>query len=144
VLVERDPVRVGLHADRLETDSVDPRPPAGRLAVAPDVLKLAQARDERHDRIGAGRHDDVFGAVVDAVDLDHAGSGQPAAAAQQVDARAASQRSWPASEFAVVPSHFLTQEKAHLVDQLVLDFLPTTGEDGGTDQARPAAELNAS
>ena len=39
----------------------------------------------RHDRIGAGRHDDVLGGVAHAVDLDHARPGEPAAAAQQVD-----------------------------------------------------------
>ena len=61
---------------------------AGRLAVGPDALELAQARDRRHDRIGAGRHDDVLGGVAHAVDLDHARPGEPAAAAQQVDARA--------------------------------------------------------
>ena len=36
--------------------------------------------------VSAGRHDDVVRGVADAVDLDHAGAGQPARAAQQVDA----------------------------------------------------------
>ena len=44
--------------------------------------------DRRHERSGAGRHDDVLGGVPDAVDLDHAGAGQAARAAQQVDAPA--------------------------------------------------------
>ena len=59
---------------------------AGHLAVGPDAVELAQARDRRHDRVGAGRQDDVLGGVAHAVDLDHAGPGEPAAAAQQVDA----------------------------------------------------------
>ena len=67
------PARDGLHA--------------GHLAVRPEPVELAQSRDRRHDRVGAGRHDDVLGGVALAVDLDHAGPGQPAAAAQQVDAR---------------------------------------------------------
>ena len=66
------PARDGLHA--------------GHLAVGPDAVELAQARHRRDDRVGAGRHDDVLGGVADAVDLDHARPGQPAAAAQQVDA----------------------------------------------------------
>ena len=61
---------------------------AGRLAVGPDALELAQARDRRHDRVGAGRDDDVLGGVAHAVDLDDADPGEPAAAAQQVDAAA--------------------------------------------------------
>jgi hypothetical protein len=40
----------------------------------------------------------VLGRVADAVDLDGARPGEPAAAAQQVDPVSASQRSWPASE----------------------------------------------
>ena len=59
---------------------------AGRLAVGPDALELAQARDRRNDRIGAVGQDDVIGGVAHAVDLDHAWAGQSAAAAQQVDA----------------------------------------------------------
>ena len=59
---------------------------AGHLAVGPDAVELAQAGDRRHDRIGAVRQDDVVGGVALAVDLDHPGPGQPAAAAQQVDA----------------------------------------------------------
>ena len=69
------------------------------LAVGPDAVELAQARDRRDDRVGAVREDDVLGGVAHAVDLDHARPGEPAGAAQQVDARcSASQRSWPASE----------------------------------------------
>ena len=58
----------------------------GRLAVGPDALELAQARDRRHDRIGAVREDHVVGGVAHAVDLDDARAGEPAGAAQQVDA----------------------------------------------------------
>ena len=36
---------------------------AGRLAVRPDAVELAQARDRRHDGIGARREDDVGGVV---------------------------------------------------------------------------------
>ena len=61
---------------------------ARRLAGAPHALELAESSDRRHDRIGAGRHDDVLRRVADAVDFDHAGPGQPARAAQQVDAPA--------------------------------------------------------
>ena len=39
---DEQPARDGLHA--------------GRLAVAPDAVELAQARDRRDDRVGAGRH----------------------------------------------------------------------------------------
>ena len=56
------------------------------LAVRPDAVELAQARDRRHERFGAGRQDDVPGGVPHPVDLDHARPGEPAAAAQQVDA----------------------------------------------------------
>ena len=59
---------------------------AGRLAIGPDAIELAQARDRRHDRIGAAGQDDVVGGVTHAVDVDHPGAGEPAAAAQQVDA----------------------------------------------------------
>ena len=59
---------------------------AGRFAAAPDALELAQAGDGRHDRVGSGREDDVLGAVGHAVDFDHARSGEPAGAAQQLDA----------------------------------------------------------
>ena len=66
------PARDGLHARH--------------LAVRPDAVELAQAGNRGHDRIGAVREDDVVGGVADAVDLDDAGAGEPAAAAQQVDA----------------------------------------------------------
>ena len=59
---------------------------AGRLAVGPHAVELAQARDGRHDRIGTVRQDDVFGGVAHAIDLDHARPGEPAGAAQQLDA----------------------------------------------------------
>ena len=59
---------------------------AGHLAVRPDPVELAKSRDRRDDRVGAVREDDVLGRVAHAVDLDDAGAGEPAAAAQQVDA----------------------------------------------------------
>ena len=58
----------------------------GRLAVGPHAVELTESRDRRHDRVGAGRHDDVLRGVADAVDLDHARAGQPARASQQADA----------------------------------------------------------
>ena len=58
----------------------------GHLAVGPDALELAQAGDRRDDRVGAVREHDVVGGVALAVDLDDPGPGEPAAAAQQVDA----------------------------------------------------------
>src|SRR5262249_18945480 len=60
----------------------------GDLAVGPDVLQVTQARDGRYGRVRAGGHDDMFGGVAHALDLDHARPGQPAGAAQQVDALA--------------------------------------------------------
>ena len=60
----------------------------GRLAIGPDALELAEARDRRHDRLRAGRDHDVLGGVAHAVDLDHARPGEPAVATQQGDARA--------------------------------------------------------
>jgi hypothetical protein len=45
---------------------------AGHLAVGPDAIELAQARDGRHDRIGAGRHHHMPGGVAHAADLHHA------------------------------------------------------------------------
>src|SRR5829696_8728088 len=57
-----------------------------RLAVGPDASKVAQAWDRRNDRLRTAGHDDVLGGVAHAVDLDPAGSGEPAAAAQQLDA----------------------------------------------------------
>ena len=59
---------------------------AGHLAVGPDAAEVAQPLDRRHDRGGAVRDDDVLGGVARAVDLDHAGPGEAAAAAEQVDA----------------------------------------------------------
>ena len=71
---------------------------ARRLAGAPHALELAQSGERRHDRIGAGRHDDVLRGVADAPDLD-----RPVPASRPVPRsrsmpRPASQRSWPASE----------------------------------------------
>ena len=60
---------------------------AGGIAAAPHTLELAQAGDGRHERIGAGRHDDVLGGMTHAVDLDCARPGEPSVAAQQLDAR---------------------------------------------------------
>src|SRR5207244_671092 len=59
---------------------------AGHLTVGPDALELSQAGNRRHDRVGTGCEDDVVGGVTHTVDLDHSRSGEPAAAAQQVDA----------------------------------------------------------
>jgi hypothetical protein len=59
---------------------------AGRLAVGPDAVELAQARDRRDDRVGAGGDDDVLGGVPRSRDLDDAWPGEPARAAQQIDA----------------------------------------------------------
>ena len=56
------------------------------LTVGPDSVELAQAGNRWHDRIGAVRQHDVFGGVAHAVDLDDARPGEPARAAQQVDA----------------------------------------------------------
>ncbi len=61
---------------------------AGRLAVGPDAVELAETRDGRNDRICAVCEDDVFGRVAHAVDLNDARPREPAAAAQQVDAGA--------------------------------------------------------
>ena len=59
---------------------------AGRLAVRPNALEAAQARHRRDDRVRTCRHDHVSGRVANAVDLDHARAGQPAATAEKVDA----------------------------------------------------------
>ncbi len=61
---------------------------AGHLAVGPDTVQLAQARDRRHDRIRAGRQHHMRRRVTPAVDLDHAGPAQAPGAADQVDALA--------------------------------------------------------
>ena len=66
------PARHGLHARR--------------LAVGPDAVELAQARDRRDDRVGAVGEHDVVGRVATSVDLDGAGPGEPAGAAHEVDA----------------------------------------------------------
>jgi len=60
---------------------------ASHLTVAPEALELPQPRDGRNERLGAVRDDDLFRGVAHAVDLDHARPGEPAGAAQQVDAR---------------------------------------------------------
>ena len=58
----------------------------GHLAVAPDTLQVGQAGDRWHDRIRAGRHDNVSRGMGHTVHFDHTHPGQPASAAQQVDA----------------------------------------------------------
>ena len=58
----------------------------GRLAGAPDSIKLAESRNRRHRRRRAGRDDNVVRGVADTVDFDHAWAGQPARAPQQVNA----------------------------------------------------------
>ena len=72
---------------------------AGRLAVGPDAIELAQPRHGRDDRLRAGRDDDVLGRVAHAVDLDHARS-RPAGRVPRSRSMpcSASQRSCPASE----------------------------------------------
>ena len=60
----------------------------GHLTAGPDVVQLAQAGDGRHDRVGAGRQHDVRRGVARVADLDDAWTGQPAGAADQVDALA--------------------------------------------------------
>ena len=80
-----------LDADRAAAEDEQPardRLHAGRLAVGPDAVELAQAGDRRDERVGAVGQHDVVGGVPRAVDLDHAGAGEPAAAAQEVDALA--------------------------------------------------------
>src|SRR5262249_49891383 len=57
-----------------------------RLAAGPDALELTEARDGRDHGLGAVREHDVVGGVPGAVDLDRTGAGEPAAAAQEVDA----------------------------------------------------------
>ena len=59
---------------------------ARRLAGAPHAVELTQAGHRRHDRVRAGRHDDVVRGVLHAADLDGAGARQLALAAQQRDA----------------------------------------------------------
>ena len=58
----------------------------GHLAVGPHAVQLAQARDRRYHRIRAGRQHHVAGGVAPSGHLDHAGAGQLAGAADQVDA----------------------------------------------------------
>ena len=74
------------HLDADGTAAEDEQPArhrlhAGHLAVRPDALELAQARDGRHDRVGARGQDDVLGRVPNAVDLDDADTGEPPAPA---------------------------------------------------------------
>ena len=78
-----------LHPDGASAQ--DQQPPrhrlhAGRFAVGPDALELAQARNRGDDRLGAVRQHHMVGGMPDAVDLDDAGAGQPSGPAQQVDA----------------------------------------------------------
>ena len=78
-----------LDADRTaaqDQEAAGDRGHRGHLAVRPHALELPEARNRRHDRFRAGGHDDVPGGVPHAVDFDRAGPGEPAVAAQQVDA----------------------------------------------------------
>ena len=61
-------------------------PVTSRLVQMPSSSR--RPGNGRHDRVGAVRQDDVVGGVAHAVDLDHARPGEPAGAAQQVDALA--------------------------------------------------------
>ena len=58
---------------------------AGCLAIRPDAVELAQARDGRYHRVRAGRDHDVVGGMRLLVDLHAAGAGQPGGAAQHLD-----------------------------------------------------------
>ena len=78
-----------LHPDR--TAAQDEQAPrdglhAGDLTIGPDALELAEPGDRRHHRIGAVGEHDMIGGVARTVDLDGARAGQPARAAEQVDA----------------------------------------------------------
>ena len=92
------------HLDTDRPAAEDEQPPrdglhGGHLAVGPDALELAQARDRRHDRIRAVRQHHVVGGVAHAVHLDHARARR--AGRCRAGGRcpcSASQRSWPASE----------------------------------------------
>jgi hypothetical protein len=48
---------------------------AGRLTRPPTAFELTEARDRRHDRIRAGRHDDVLRGAARAVDVDRTRAG---------------------------------------------------------------------
>lgn len=89
-----------LHPDRpAAEDQQAPRDRLhrGRLAAAPNAFELAQPRHRRHHRLGAVGEDDVLGGAANAVDLDRARTGEPAAAANQIDAVVREPSSWPAS-----------------------------------------------
>ena len=58
----------------------------GRLAVGPHPVELVHAGDRRHDRVGAVGEHDVGGCVALAADLHDARAGEPAGAAQEIDA----------------------------------------------------------
>src|SRR5262245_54195558 len=78
-----------LYADRPSSEHEQPAGNglhAGHLTVRPDSLEAAQARHGRDDRLRTCRQDHVFGRVANAVNVDHAGPGQPAATTNQVDA----------------------------------------------------------
>jgi hypothetical protein len=66
----------------------------------------------RHDRIRAGRHDDVLGGVGRTAELYHAWPGEPAAAAQQVDARAGREALLPG--VGVIGDHEVTPRQRRL------------------------------
>ena len=58
----------------------------GHLAVRPHAFEPPEAVDRRHDGFGAVGEDDVPRGVPHAADFDRAGPGEPAVAAQQLDA----------------------------------------------------------
>ena len=90
-----------LDADRPAAEHEQPardRLHAGRLAVRPDAVELAQTRHRRHDRLGAGRHDDVLGACGGPRRPRPRRARRAGRAAQQVDAVVRQPLSWPASE----------------------------------------------
>ena len=92
------------HLDADRPAAEDEQPPRdglhpGHLAVGPHALELAQARDRGHERSPSRSPRTTCSAVCAyAVDLDHARPGEPAGAAEQVDALAGQPRSCPASE----------------------------------------------
>ena len=71
---------------------------ARRLPGAPDALEFPQARNGRHGRISARRHDDVPGRMANAVHLDYAHAGELALAASSSIPLSVSQVTWPESE----------------------------------------------
>ena len=81
-LGQLDPGRAGPQHEQAARDDGH----AGRLAVGPDAVELAQTGDGRDERVGAEGDDDVLGGVAAAVDLDGPGARQAPGAADELDA----------------------------------------------------------